>query len=237
MRRVEAKRISACGGKRERGASGWKNADAARLDDGKGSGQRVAAGSYKGCKLFGNVMTQTKRVAKKDDTAMTIARGKDKLAEVLVFGEQKARVFPGSSLYCHTLSRSDFGVRRLDAALVRPGLTGRHAVRQAAPKKSGVKPPHSIIQHGEWVLRTSGRGKNEFLMSKGVGRIGDGRMNRIRGKLRVRIDQGFDGRAFSQFSKHEFDRDSRAVNGWLAEHHHRVDADVVLNIHTLNLGS
>jgi hypothetical protein len=27
------------------------------------------------------------------------------------------------------------------------------------------------------------------------------------------------------------------VNGWLAEHHHRVDADVVLNIHTLNLGS
>jgi hypothetical protein len=40
-----------------------------------------------------------------------------------------------------------FGVRGLDRAFSWPGLTGRNnSARQAAPQKSGVKPPHSKLQ-------------------------------------------------------------------------------------------
>ena len=68
-------------------------------------------------------------------------------------------------------------------------------------------------------------------MRQRIRRIGDGRMNGIRGKMRVGIHQVLDGRAFGQFSQHEFDRDSRTADRRFAEHDHRVDADVSLYVH------
>jgi hypothetical protein len=173
----------------------------------------------------GSTPTVFPGVLKKDDDAMTVAGCKNKLAEVLVFGEQDA---------CCIGSKPD------DGRVVRSPMAGGNrydvvpTVLQGADH-AGVTTLVGKESHGDRRLGISGGPKNEFFMGQRIGRIGDGRMNGIRRKLGVGIRQVLDGRSLGQFSKHEFDRKSRPANRRLAEHHERVDADVLLYLHVNSL--
>ena len=74
-------------------------------------------------------------------------------------------------------------------------------------------------------------GKDKFLMRECVSRIGNGRMNGVGGQMRVSIRQFLDCGAFRQLPENEFDRDTSTPDRWLAKHHSRVDANMVLHIH------
>jgi hypothetical protein len=69
-------------------------------------------------------------------------------------------------------------------------------------------------------------------MRKRVGRIRYGRMDRIRAKLWIGIDNLSVRGALGQFSQHELDSDARIANDRFAKHHARVNTDVVPDVHT-----